>query len=137
MVNHWKLDKRIDKTVLFLQKYHWDENGLNVEYLDESSTIRINITFPTRVEMFCFKFVEQSVFSEDDSYQLIKAASCDGPINPFFYQTLSQEDVKSLHLYINPWEEREAMIKYTMHDHDTWITVVSSVLPEVLITDTI
>ena len=62
MVNHWKLDKRIDKTVLFLQKYYWDEKGLNIEYLDELSTIRINITFPTRVEMFCFKFVEQSVF---------------------------------------------------------------------------
>ena len=133
MIKHWKLDERIDKTFLFLQEYRWNEEGLTIHYLDETSKICISISFPVRVEFSQFMFVEQLLYSEEDSYSLYSAANCEGPINPFFIQELSEDEVRSLKLYIDDDDRR--LTRYSMQDYDTWVTVVSSVPPKVVISE--
>ena len=135
MVYHWKLDSRIDKTVLFLRDFHWSQQDLSIIYHDEFDKICIQLLFPVTVELFQIKFVEKSLYSNDDIYSLYSAASCEGPINPFFYQTLSIEEINAFVLYIG--SDGRHLTKYTMTDHDTWVTVISSVPPQVVITDII
>jgi len=133
LVTHWKLDGRVDNMVMFLQDYHWNENGLSIVYLDESSRISVHISFCVRVEFFQFKFVEKSLYCEDYIYSLMTAADCVGPINPFFYQALSEDELKTLGLYIDA--DGRKLTKYVLNDHDTLITVISSLPPVVTISE--
>ena len=133
MVTHWQLDSRIDKTVLYLQEYKANEEGLNIVYFDETSRIKVQILFHVRVEFFQYRYIEQSMFSDDDIFKLMSLANCIGPINPFFYQTLIGDVLNSFCLYID--NDNRELIRYDMIDHDTWITVISSVSPKVTITD--
>jgi len=123
------LDKRIDEKVLYLRDYRLNESGLKIIYEDELSRIKILITFHSSVEYSQYKLVEKTFYVDDYIYGFICATKCQGPINPFFYKTMSDEEIRSLGLYVD--ENARSYTKYIMLDHDTLITVVSSVPPQV------
>lgn len=74
-----------------------------------------------------------SAYIQDDIYEIMTNANCKGPINPFFIQNLSEREIDAFNSYLDTSAPREELMKYTMVDHDTWLTVVSSSPPQVTI----
>ena len=130
MVQLWKIHNQLDEGTLCIEGYGWDENGLKIGFSDERQTLYLEITFHLQIEFAQLKYADATLYYNDDVYDLMVAANVyPGQINPFFIvDNLPEEEIDSLNLYC---EKEKELKKYIMVTDDFWITVLSSIPPEI------